>query len=465
MRSDPVIQNLLLIITGAIILNAVFAAALWRSTRDRLFRSLFVAWAVTIASGVAEGVLVEGDLPVTLGFAFTFFANAGFAHVLATVTGVSPPWRPVAGTFLGAVALSVGIAALGAPFELVALPTAVGVAVPALWVSVEVFRKRWSTLHVQGKALVASCLLFSLHNLDFAFLRNRPSLELLGFSVALLALFAISISAPAAVLELVTQRQARLAAQLDIARTLQTRLVPADARLDGLEFAAYMRAAESVGGDYLQRFHVGEADWFFVGDVTGHGFGAGLFTLMAHSALASIIETRPDISPRELNHLANRVLCASLDRLQERRSMTIVSVRRDGATGRFRVSGSHEDLVVFRAGSRAVETVPMSHFPFGLGFAPDLPRDAIGDATVELAPGDVLFAGTDGVFEAPRAGDHRAGHFGAEPVHEALAGSAGVPLSEVRRRIVERLEAFTQGRYDDDVAFLMVRARAPGEGA
>jgi serine phosphatase RsbU (regulator of sigma subunit) len=465
MRSDPAVQNLLFIITGAVIINAFFAAALWRSTRDQLFRSLFVAWAITIAAVVPQSVLVEGDLAVTLGFAFTFFSNLGFAHVLATVTGVATPWRPLVGTFAGGVSLSVAARSLGAPFELVALPTAAAVAAPALAVSFEVFRKRWSTLHVQGRALVASCLLYSLHNLDFAFLRHRPSLETLGFSLAMLVTFAISISAPAAVLELVTQRQARLAAQLDIARTLQTRLVPPDARLDGLEFAAYMRAADSVGGDYLQCFHAGDVDWFFVGDVTGHGFGAGLFTLMAHSAFASIIETRPEISPRELNHLANRVLSASLARLQERRSMTIVSVRRDGATGRFLVSGSHEDLLVYRAASGTVESIPMSHFPFGLGFVPDLKRESIGDSTVELAPGDLLFAGTDGVFEAPRDGDHRSGHFGMEPVQEALVTSDGLPLSEVRRRIVERLESFTHGQYDDDVAFLMLRAGSPGEPA
>jgi serine phosphatase RsbU (regulator of sigma subunit) len=464
MHSEGV-QNVLLLLAGATLINAVFAAALWRSTRDQLFRSLFVAWATSIASGLLQSVLVEGDLAIALGFSSTFFSNAAFAHLLATVSGVTFPGRRLAAAFAAGLAVSVAAYLAGVRFEGVALPVAVAVAAPIMSVSVAVFRARWRTLHLQGRALVVSCLLYSLHNLDFAFLRNRPSLATVGFTIATLAIFAISISAPAALLELVAQRQARLAAQLEIARTLQTRLVPPDARLEGLEFAAYMRTAESVGGDYLHCFQVGDVDWFFVGDVTGHGFGAGLFTLMAHSALASIIETRPEVSPRELNHLANRVLCASLARLQERRSMTIVSVRRDGRTGRLRVSGSHEDLLVYRAGSGAVESIPMSHFPFGLGFAADLNRESIGDATVELAPGDLLFAGTDGVFEAPRDGDHRSGHFGVEPVHETLAASDGVPLSEVRRRIVERLETFTHGQYDDDVAFLMLRARSPEEAS
>jgi serine phosphatase RsbU (regulator of sigma subunit) len=464
MRSD-VVENLLILLAGASLINAVFAAALWRSTRDPLFKSLFVAWTVSIASGLLQSVLVRGDLAVTLGFSTVFLSNAAFAHLLAATAGVSVRWLPLVATFMLGVAASCAAFAAGAPFAIVALPTTIGVAAPILSVSVEVFRRRWRTLHVQARALVVSCLLFSAHNLDFAFLRARPSLAAIGFTVATLVIFAISISAPAAVLEIVTQRQARLAGQLEIARTIQTRLVPPDARLEGLDFAAYMRPAESVGGDYLHCFRVGDAEWFFVGDVTGHGFGAGLFTLMAHSALASIIEARPEVSPRDLNHLANRVLCASLARLHERRSMTIVSVRRDGRKGPLTVSGSHEDLLVYRAASGLVESIPMSHFPFGLGFAPDLERESIGDATLELRPGDLLFVGTDGVFEAARGGEHRFGLFGVEPVQEALVESRGLPLSEVRQRLVDRLEAFTGGQYGDDVAFLMLRARDDGEAS
>ncbi len=458
MRSDAVLPVLLILLAGATLINVVFAAALWRSTRDPLFKSLFVAWATSIASGLVQAALGNGDLAVTLGFSSAFFSNAAFAHLLAATAGVSVRWLPVLSGFpIGIGASSVAFAA-GARFELVALPTAIAVAAPILSVSVDVFRKRWRTLHAQGRVLLASCLLYSAHNLDFAFLRPHPSVAAIGFTVSTLVVFAMSISAHAAVLEIVTQRQARLAAQLDIARDLQTRLVPPDARLKGLDFAAYMRPADSVGGDYLHCFRVGDVDWFFVGDVTGHGFGAGLFTLMAHSALASIIEACPDATPRDVNHLANRVLCASMTRLRERRSMTIVSARRTSGTGLLSVSGSNEDLLVYRAASGLVESVPMSHFPFGLGFTADLRRESIGGTEVDLGAGDLLFAGTDGVYEAARDGQYRLGLFGTEPVREVLATSPGSPLSEVKRRIVDRLDAFTGGRYEDDVAFLMLRA-------
>jgi serine phosphatase RsbU (regulator of sigma subunit) len=177
---------------------------------------------------------------------------------------------------------------------------------------------------------------------------------------------------------------------------------------------------------------------------------------MAHSALLSILEARPEISPRELNHLVNRILCRNLAQLEDRRYMTLVSMRRDG-DGRLVVSGCHEDLLVYRAASRRVETLAVAHLPLGVGFTPELSLEQIGDATLELGPGDLVFVGTDGVFEAPRLGRHELGLFGADRVAEVLSSSGDAPLQELRGRIVGQLDAFTGQRYADDVAFFMLR--------
>ncbi len=303
MQSDAVLQNLLALYAGLTFLNAVFAAALWRSTRDRTVRTLFLAWTSVMVAFVGQGVLVGGALAVTLGFSLVFLNNLAFAAVLAGIADVRTPWGPLIGTYVVGLALSCAAAVAGLGFTAVALPTALAVAAPCVVVSASVFRRRWSTLTAQGRALTLSCLFFSAHNVDFAFLRMRESFATIGFTVALVVVFALSISAPAALLEQVAGRQARLSAQLDIARALQRRLVPDDARLEGLDFAAHMRPADSVGGDYLHLFRTPDADWFFVLDVAGHGFGAGLIALMAHSTVASIIEARPDASPRELNDL------------------------------------------------------------------------------------------------------------------------------------------------------------------
>lgn len=463
MRSE-LVQNLLLLLAGAALINAAFAAALWRSTRDRLFRLLFVAWATVILSAVTQVPLSPAPLAITLGFAPTFLNNAAFAQLLAAVVEVEVPWRRLLALLAAGLAGSALAGIAGAPFAVVALPTAIAVAAPCLVLGARVIRRRWPSLHAHERALAVSCILFSAHNLDFVFLRPVEALAPAGFGVAFLVIFAISISAPAALLEVVTKRQARLSAQVEIARTLQARLVPTDATLGRLEYACHMRQADSVGGDYLHRFRIGDSEWFFVGDVVGHGFHAGLLAFMAHSALSSVIEARPDISPRELNHLVNRILCRNLAQLEERRFMTIVSIRREGSDGRLLVSGCHEDLLVYRAASRRVEAVPVADFPLGVGFAPNLALDQIGEARLELGPGDLVFVGTDGVFEAARLGQHELGVFGPGPVVEILTAGGDAPLAELRRRVVERLDAFTGRSYSDDVAFFMLRA-APGGAA
>jgi serine phosphatase RsbU (regulator of sigma subunit) len=92
-----------------------------------------------------------------------------------------------------------------------------------------------------------------------------------------------------------------------------------------------------------------------------------------------------------------------------------------------------------------------------VGFSPALSLDEIGDATLELEPGDLVFVGTDGVFEAPRLGRYELGLFGPERVVEVLSSSGDSPLPEIRQRIVAQLDAFTEQRYADDVAFFMLR--------
>ena len=80
-----------------------------------------------------------------------------------------------------------------------------------------------------------------------------------------------------------------------------------------------MHSADEVGGDY---YTMGEMSWVLVGDVTGHGLASGLVMFMVQSIITSILQTRPNLSPAELNALANQILYQNLERLDEQRPMT-----------------------------------------------------------------------------------------------------------------------------------------------
>ncbi len=456
-NAAAVIQNLLILYAGLLLINVGLSAALWYRNRNPLYRALFFVWATTAASFVVQGALVSSDLMIALAFTAVFPVNLALAKLVALAMGVALPWRRYATILLAGVATSLLLSRLDWGFTAIALPIAVAVSLPTLVTAVRVVASRWRELTISGKALLVSSLLFCAHNVDFAFLRDKPAFAPLGFTIATLIIFALSITGPAVVLELVTEREARIATEMETARRIQMKILPRDMSLPGLELASYLRPAQSVGGDYIDLYAFGDDCWLLVGDVTGHGLGAGLVMLMAQSTISSILQTRPDVSPRELNWLANRVLSRNLARLEESRHMTVASLRR-AAGNRFTISGCHDDVIIVRAGGR-VERLSVAHLPMGLGFLGDLPLDSVTEEGFVLAENDLLFIGTDGIMEASRGGDPRQGILGEDAVAELLVQHAGEPLVQIKNALVDRLERFTAGVYADDAAFLLVRAR------
>jgi serine phosphatase RsbU (regulator of sigma subunit) len=450
------LTNLLILYAGLVLINAGLSAALWAGSRDRLYRALFLVWASTLVSYVLQGALTANALVITYAFVSVFLVNLALASLVARSLALPLRWQPFAAGVGIAVGASTILYATGAGFSAVALPVAIAVSLPSLWIAARVFRA-WRSVSVVTRALVVSCVFFSLHNIDFAFLRNRPEMATLGFTIATLIIFGLSITSLAVVLETITERQVRVDAEVEAARRIQTKLLPVDPAMPGLEVVSHMRPADSVGGDYFDVHTAPDGSWFFLGDVTGHGLGAGLVTLMAQSTITSILETRPDVRPRELNYLANRVLATNLARLGEQRHMTFVAMRRMG-DGEFAVSGSHDAIFVHRATTGAVEQIELTHFPFGLGFTPDLARHTFGEDRLALAPGDILVMASDGVTEAAKGGNAEAGLFGDAALVELIGEHAARPLASMRDAIINRLDAFTNGVYHDDVSFVIVRA-------
>jgi serine phosphatase RsbU (regulator of sigma subunit) len=456
MPADAVLRNLLFLYAGIVVINVLLSAALWLRDRNPLFRSLLLAWTWMVIAFVTGGALSVGTMPIITGFLPGFAVNLMFARILGSTTGVAVPLRPYLLILVGAYATTVALAMAGAGFTITTLPTVLAIAVPSLVTAARSLRLR-RRLTTSAIVLLAGCVLFSLHNIDFAFLRDRPEMATLGFTIAMLVVFALSVAAPAVALEQVTEQHTRLSTELDVARRIQARIIPTDAPLPGLEMTSHVRPAESVGGDYLDVYRDGERCWFLLGDVTGHGLGAGLVMLMAQSTMSSLLRLRPDISPRELNFFANQVLAGNLDRLKERRHLTAISLLRMSGN-RFAVSGSHDSLLIYRASTGAVETRDINHFPVGLGFAPDLVEADFTEDALHLAPGDILFMFTDGVTEAARGGDPRGGLFGTEPLVTLLKRHARSPLTQLKTELLAELDRFTGNEYDDDVTFLALRA-------
>ena len=249
------------------------------------------------------------------------------------------------------------------------------------------------------------------------------------------------------ILQLVAERIAGavhvriLEGERDAAEALQRSLLPsAPPRLEGLEFAArYVPAERGVGGDWYDVFELDNGDvWMVTGDVAGHGLRAAVVMGRIRSALRSyaLLEVTPDevlrLTDRKVQHfeIDKMATCA----------VAVVSPPYDHV--RIALAG-HPPILAASPGQPAAFVDVTAGPPLGVGT--DLPWPV---TTIPLAPGDVLFFYTDGLFERREESQDE----GLERLQRAVTAAAPeVVCQQVMAALIGAREP------QDDIAILAVR--------
>jgi sigma-B regulation protein RsbU (phosphoserine phosphatase) len=247
--------------------------------------------------------------------------------------------------------------------------------------------------------------------------------------------------------------QARMARELEIAAQIQRALLPPSPQHADFEFAGRMLPADEVGGDFYDVLSEpnGAALWISIGDVSGHGVGAGLVMLMAQAAFASHFLNDPAEEPARVLREVNALLCENItNRLRDNKYVTAQLLTYVGA-GKFVCVGAHEWPILYRAKTGRCETIEAPG-PW-LGIVPDLSEVPVTTITVE--PGDVLCLYSDGVTEAQNsAGELFDMARLCAVIEKSMA--AGIALDDVTRAVFDEVEAFS-GRHDDDWTLLLAK--------
>lgn len=455
---DPqsVLKVLIPIYAIAVVLNALISALLFMRQRDALTRAQLHIWLAALAALLVQGAVGAAMPMVLVGLTSVLGVSAAIARLLSIISGVQVRWRDSLVLLALGWALAAAALSLELPFVVVTGGVVLGVAWPLLSTSLTMLLRHRKKLSSAELGMGVASLVYGVHMLDFALLGDKPSWGPFGFSVGLLCIFALSIFAPAVVVEKITASTARTAAEMDAARRIQTQLLPREPALPGLDLCCYMRPADEVGGDYYDVQRLGDRAWILLGDVTGHGLPSGLVMLMAQSIMSAILHTRDSITPAELNRLANAILRENLVRMGEDRTMTIVSLCMEDER-ELVLSGSHDNLYIYRARTGEVEVVEVSQFPFQLGLTDEIPAEFVSESRFALEPGDTLFVITDGVTEAARNGDYGQGIFDEHRLVAFIKANVGRPLEAIRDALNAELDRFTAGVYHDDVTFLIAR--------
>ncbi len=253
--------------------------------------------------------------------------------------------------------------------------------------------------------------------------------------------------------ELLRQKQEeereRLTAELEIARRIQTSLLPRTLAVPGLEIAARMETFTEVGGDYYDVVPFEGGAWIGIGDVSGHGLTAGLSMLMLQSAVGAAVRSRPNARPSEILDHVNRVLLDNVRNRLRRDDYATFSLIRYEQDGTAVVAGAHEDVAVPRRETGQVERLCPEGTWLGIGEAPP----AKEDLRFRLASGDVLLLLTDGATEArSEAGEM----LGMDRVCDTLRELGDHPVDAICTTLWQRIDAWTHARADD-VTLLVAR--------
>jgi sigma-B regulation protein RsbU (phosphoserine phosphatase) len=237
------------------------------------------------------------------------------------------------------------------------------------------------------------------------------------------------------------QAQAQIKAELDVARTLQSAILPATfpAR-PGCDGAARMIAATTMCGDFYDFIELPHGQIGLVmADVCGHGIPAAFFMAVARTRLRDVAAQFTD--PATCLAHTNQTLCAQnpLDLF-----VTVFYCVLDPVSGVLRyANGGHNPPYLRRidgsvaaldgAGGIVLGAMPDAEFP---------------DHAVTLRPGDRIVLYTDGVTEACNSADEE---YGARRLIAQIQAHGGAAAASLVEHICESVTAFagTAAQSDD----------------
>ena len=247
----------------------------------------------------------------------------------------------------------------------------------------------------------------------------------------------------------------RLQAEVNIARKIQTMVLPSAEEIDRvkqLEISCTMVTADEVGGDYYDVIDIDGTITLGIGDVTGHGLSSGIIMLMAQTVIRTLAEMRVR-DPAVLINTVNQVLYANIHRIKEDRNMTLALITYKD--GRMVVTGQHESVIVLRQ-SGLFEIVDTMELGFYVGLMPDI-SDKVGQREIRLEKGDLVLLYSDGVTEAERPAGEQ---FGQERICSTLRKYSSLPTEKIIAKFMKDLYNYMgDSLIQDDISLVVIRQK------
>ena len=249
----------------------------------------------------------------------------------------------------------------------------------------------------------------------------------------------------------ITAEKQRLSTELDLARRIQTDMLPAvfPPFPDRTDFDIYaaMRPAREVGGDFYDFFltdddHLG----LVMADVSGKGIPAALFMMMTRIMIRNF--TMAGLSPKEVLETVNEQICQTNN---EEMFVTVWLGILDLKTGVIRAVNAGHEYPVISGPDASFELVKDKH-SFVVGGMEGI---RYREYELKLSPGSLLFLYTDGV---PEATDMSGKLFGTGRMLAVLnEETAGRTLSGILETMENEVDVFAgEAPQFDDMTMMCI---------
>ena len=235
---------------------------------------------------------------------------------------------------------------------------------------------------------------------------------------------------------------------LQIARRVQEALVPQGLfRAPHIEIRSAYMPSETLSGDFYDYFQQQDTVYLFVADVSGHGLPAAILV----SLLKSYIHTEADAKARLsdfMSGLNDFLFSVSLPT----QFATAQLFRLDNDGNLTCSNAAHPPFLLFRKAEK--KTFILEQPSYLLGAMPGMKYD---DQTVKVAPGDTLFAYTDGLTDRR---DRLGNFYDINRVAALLEQAGECDLTQIYDRIHEDITGFAATEeFRDDIAFVLTQFR------
>jgi phosphoserine phosphatase RsbU/P len=236
----------------------------------------------------------------------------------------------------------------------------------------------------------------------------------------------------------------RIEDDLELARSVQEGFLPEDIpEIEGLQIAVAYTASSMVGGDYYDFMRIKPGSWLAViADVEGKGVASAL---MMASLQASLRALAPHV--HALESIVQSVNDMVLSHTRARKLLSMfVAVIDERTRALHYINAGHVPPVLIRQDGEAAR---LEEGGILLGVFRDA---AYKRGRVELSPGDILAAYTDGITEAA---DVHGEQFGLERTVDLVRSHRAAPAEEIVKTVLSEVDRLSVPNGDDRVMLVL----------